>query len=54
MINQIATGKVIVFIEKKNNKAIQQAIACQNYINVFISPEIALLKNFKTNISNDS
>lgn len=39
MINRIASEKAIALTGKNNNKAVQQAIACQNYTHVFTSPE---------------
>lgn len=54
MINQIASGKAIALTGENNNKAVQQAIARQNYTHVFTSPEIALSKKFKANVLDDS
>ena len=54
MINRIASGKAIALTGENNNKAVQQAIARQNYTHVFTSPEIALSKKFKANVLDDS
>ena len=54
MINRIASRKAIALTEENNNKAVQQAIACQNFIHVFTSPEIAFSKKFKANVLDDS
>lgn len=53
IINCIPNRKAIAFINKNNQKAMQQTIATKNHIHIFISPKIALLKMFKANIVNN-
>lgn len=50
MINRIPNEKVIALTRENNQKAVQQAIATNDYTYIFTTPEIALSKKFKANV----
>lgn len=53
MINKLPNGKAIILNGENNLANVQQDIGCSSYIHIFISPEIALSKNFKKNVLDD-
>ena len=53
MINQLPNGRALVLNGKNNHKHIHKKAAKGGYTHIFTSPEIALSKEFKTNILDD-
>ncbi len=51
MINKIPQGKAIALTGENNQQKTQQSITRKAYTHIFTSPEIALSKKFKLNVS---
>lgn len=54
MINRIPTSKAFVLNGKNNQKHIQKEAAKGGYTHIFTSPEIALFKQFKKHVLDDT